>query len=138
MKNIQNFFQDKDRFAQLAGIEILETKAGFARTKVDITDMHKNGVDIAHGGLIFTLADMAFSVASNSHGTVALAINASIQFIRPGTGKTLFATAEETSCGKKLATYNVQVMDDQNRLIATFQGMVYRKKDKIQDLDSSK
>jgi hypothetical protein len=80
-----------------------------------------------------TLADLVFAVASNSHGTVAVAINANISFLKAAgqDTRTLFAEAKEVSRNFKLASYTVRVTDDQDDLIAIFQGMVYRKKDRI-------
>jgi acyl-CoA thioesterase len=89
---------------------------------------HFNGVGIVHGAAIFSLADFAFAAASNSHGVVAVAINANISFVKAATSGTLTAEAREQSINPKLATYLVDVTDDEGDRVATFQGMVYRKK----------
>lgn len=130
MEAIWDFFKN-DRFAEHNGIELLEIAEGRAKAKMVVEDRHLNGVDVVHGGAIFTLADLAFAAASNSHGTVAVAINASIWFIRAGRKGTLFAEAREVSRNPKLATYSIKVTDDAGEIIATFEGMVYRKKDQI-------
>ncbi len=130
MQAIWDFFKN-DRFAQHSGIELLEIAPGRAKAKMTITDAHRNGVNVVHGGAIFTLADLAFAAASNSHGTVAVAINASIWFVKAGTQGTLFADAKEVSCNPKLATYSIRVTDDAGEIVALFEGMVYRKKDQI-------
>ena len=131
MKAIRNFFKN-DRFADHVGIELLEVSEGRARAKMEIKDHHLNGVNIAHGGAIFSLADLAFAVASNSHQTVALSINVSISYVKASVaGETLFAEANEVSLNPKLATYEVRVTDETNDIIAIFLGTVYRKKDKI-------
>ena len=96
-----------------------------------INDSHLNGVNVVHGGAIFTLADLAFAAASNSHGTVAVAINASIWFVTAAREGTLYAEAKEVSRNPKLATYSIQVTDDSGDIVAHFEGMVYRKKDQI-------
>jgi acyl-CoA thioesterase len=70
-------------------------------------------------------------MASNSHGTVAVAINATISYLKAARGGTLFAEAHEVSRDAKLASYTVNVTDDTGDLVAVFQGMVYRKKDPI-------
>jgi acyl-CoA thioesterase len=44
---------------------------------------------------------------------------------------TLTAEAKEVSINPKLATYQVNVTDDAGDLVASFQGMVYRKRDQI-------
>ncbi len=130
MERIMRFFEN-DRFAKHSGIEVLEVSEGKAKAKMEIGEKHLNGLGLVHGGAIFTLADLAFAVASNSHGTVALAINVSIAYLKATTKGTLFAEAEEVSRNPKLATYAVRVTNEDGELIALFQGTVYRKKDKI-------
>ena len=116
-----------DAYAQAAGIELVDTGDGRAAVKMHIEDRHKNSHGTVHGGAIFTLADTAFALASNSHGVPAAAINAHISFVRSATSGTLFARAEEFSINPKIATYTVTVTDDAGEKIAIFQGMVYRK-----------
>ncbi|MDI9431660.1 MAG: PaaI family thioesterase [Planctomycetota bacterium] len=130
MRTIKEFFKN-DRFAEHSGIELLEVGEGRARARMKIEDRHLNGVNVVHGGAIFTLADLAFAAASNSHGTVAVAINASIWYVKAGLAGTLFADAREVSLNPKLATYSIEVTDDAGEIIAVFEGMVYRKKQTI-------
>jgi acyl-CoA thioesterase len=85
------------------------------------------------GGAIFTLADLAFAVASNSHGQLALAINANISYLNAVSAGTLYAVATEVDMPKKLGSYDVLVTDQDARVIAKFSGMVYRKKKDITD-----
>ena len=124
-------FLSKDHFASLLGIELLEAGNGMAKAKLEIKDKHLNGLDIAHGGAIFSLADLAFAAASNSHGNVAVAIHAGIYFIKSVLNGTLYAEATEISRNNKIATYTINITNDQGELIACFQGMVYRKKDTL-------
>ena len=131
MEVVRNFFKN-DRFADHVGIELLEVSEGRAKAKMEIKEHHVNGINIAHGGAIFSLADLAFAVASNSYKTVALSINVSISYLKASVaGETLIAEANEVSLNPKLATYEVRVTDETNDIIAIFLGTVYRKKDKI-------
>ncbi|MHC5173758.1 MAG: PaaI family thioesterase, partial [Planctomycetota bacterium] len=70
----------KDAFAEHNGIELVEIGPGMARAVMTVGNEHFNGVGIVHGAAIFSLADFAFAAASNSHGVVAVAINANISF----------------------------------------------------------
>ena len=123
----QTAFFAKDSYAAQAGIELMEVSEGRAAVKMDITDRHKNSHGTVHGGAIFTLADTAFALASNSHGVPAAAINAHISFVKSATSGTLFALAEEFSLNPRIATYIVRVSDESGENIAIFHGMVYRK-----------
>lgn len=127
MQTLQEFVQ-QDTFAQQLGIELVKASAGYAKVQLNLTEKHLNGLHTVHGGVIFTLADVAFAIASNAHGPAAMAINAHISYIKAVTEGTLVAEAKETSLNPKLATYTVQVSNEQGELIAIFQGMVYRKK----------
>jgi acyl-CoA thioesterase len=120
-------FMTRDAFARQAGIVLLESAPGRARVKMEIRDMHLNSHGTVHGGAIFTLADTAFAVASNSHGIPAAAINAHISYMKSASSGTLTADAEEFALNPKLATYVVRVSDGDGNPIALFQGMVYRK-----------
>ena len=133
MQTIRNFLKN-DNFAAHNGIELLEISQGRAKAKLDIRDYHLNSANIVQGGAIFTLADLVFAAASNSHGTIAVAINANISFLKASAGGTLYADAREISKNPKLGTYTIDVTNEDGDIIAVFQGMVYRKKDKIEDL----
>ena len=130
MRPIDEFFKN-DRFAAHSGIELLEVRDGYAKARMPIENHHLNGVNVVHGGAIFTLADLAFAAASNSHGTVAVAINASIWYVKAALEGTLYAEAQEVSLNPKLATYSIKVTNEDGDLFATFEGMVYRKKQSI-------
>lgn len=127
---IKKFFK-KDRLAEYLGVELVDVAEGEAVSKMQIKDEHLNGIGTVHGGAIFTLADFTFAVAANSHGRVTVAINASISFVKAAFSGTLTASAREVSLGPKISSYTVNVTDDDGDLIAIFQGMAYRKRDKI-------
>ena len=118
----------RDRYAALTGIEIVEAGKGYCKASLKIEDKHLNAANVVQGGAIFTLADLAFGVAANSHGQLALAINVNISYLNSVSRGTLYATATEVNEPNRLGAYDVLVTDDQQRIIARFNGMVYRKK----------
>jgi acyl-CoA thioesterase len=120
-----------DRFAERTNVELLTVSPGYATAKMVLHPHHLNGLGSVQGGAIFTLADYAFAAAANSHGTVAVAINVSITFMKAAATGTLWAEAREVSKNFKIGSYVVEVKDDQGDLVATFQGVAYRKKDKL-------
>jgi acyl-CoA thioesterase len=117
----------KDAFAKLLGIKFLSIGVGTATAEMMITKDHLNGAYTAHGGAIFSLGDTVFGAASNSREGLAMAINVSISFFKSITEGKLTAVAEEISVHKKLATYIIRIYDDTSKIIALFQGTVYRK-----------
>ncbi len=130
IETIKKFFKG-DRLAEYLGIELVEVSMGKAVARMKIREEHLNGINTVHGGAIFTLADFAFAVAANSHGRVTVAINVSISFMKASTNGTLTAVANEISLNPKLATYTVNIFNDDGEIIAIFQGLAYRKRDKI-------
>ncbi len=124
--DIRNFIQN-DRFAKLLGIELVEAAPGHAVTQMKITDEHLNAVNIAQGGALFTMADLALAAASNAHGPVAVSIQSEIKYFKPAGKGLLTAEASEISCSSKLATYSIDIRNKDGELVAAFQGMVYRK-----------
>jgi acyl-CoA thioesterase len=132
--DLKEFFR-RDQFAACCGIELLDVSPGGAKVSMTVEERHLNGLRTVHGGAIFTLADFAFAVACNSHGTVAVALNVNISFVKAGNlGTTLYAEAKEVSRNHKIGTYDIRVTDSNGDLIATFQGMAYRKKETLEEL----
>lgn len=124
--NIREFIRN-DKFALFLGIELLEVADGRAKAKLEIKDEHLNAAQIAHGGAIFTLADLTLAAASNSYGNIAISVNVNISFLKASGKGVLYAEAFEISKNNKLATYTINVTDAQGELVANIQGMVYRK-----------
>src|SRR5665811_450798 len=108
--DVPDTFFINDAWAQEAGIELIQVSAGRSKVRMRIAGWHKNSHGTVHGGAIFTLADTAFALASNSHGIPAAAINSHISYVKAATAGTLYAEAEEFSLNPKIATYTVTVM----------------------------
>jgi acyl-CoA thioesterase len=130
MESVKRFIEN-DRFAKHLDIEMLEYSKGRAKARMAIHNHHLNSAGTVHGGAIFALADAVFSAASNSHGTLAMAINVSISYFKADSSGFLTASAEEVSINPKLATYLISVEDEKGNKIALFQGTVYRKKESV-------
>lgn len=116
-----------DRFAGNNDIRLVSISKGEAVAELVISDRHLNGVDIIQGGALFTLADFAFAAASNSHGRIAVAANATINFFKGVSSGKLTATAKEHSSGRTLATYIVDITDEEGSKIALFNGTAFLK-----------
>ncbi|WP_242492554.1 PaaI family thioesterase [Methanolobus psychrotolerans] len=126
-----NRYFSQENFASNSGMKFTFIAQGYAKAEMKIEKRHLNVLGTVHGGAIFTLADMAFAAASNSHGTVAVAINADISFVKAVSEGTLYAEAKETSINPKISTYVVDITDADGDIVAIFNGMGYRKKNKL-------
>ena len=120
-----------DRWAAAAGARLVEVRPGYARTTLRLRDVHLNGVEVAQGGAVFTLADFAFAACSNSHGTVAVALDTSITFARAATRGVLTAEAIEESRTRRTSVCTVRVTDREGNLVALFRGTAFRKEDPL-------
>jgi acyl-CoA thioesterase len=121
----------KSPFAKYMGMTILDVAPGYAKAETRYSEEMCNFNGLIHGGAIFALIDEVFGAASNSHGTIALALNMNITFIKPPQiNSTLIAEAKEESRSKHTATYHIEVHqkgENGDQIIAVCQALVYRK-----------
>ena len=88
---------------------------------------HTNALGFTHGGVIFSLADYAFAHACNFGDNVAVALQVSINFLRPSVeGDILTAEAARASDGKTTGIYQVTVRKE-DKPIALFTGLAFKK-----------
>lgn len=123
---LKDFFLH-DEFARQNGIEIVEIAEGYARTQVRIEPRHLNAGGFVQGGVLFTLADLAFAAATNSHGTLTVTSTANITFVRGATGGIITAQAQELVNHHHLPFCEVRIIDGESNLLAIFTASGYRK-----------
>jgi acyl-CoA thioesterase len=126
---LKAFFR-KDLFANFVGIELVEAGGGRATARLTLRDHHRNGLGMIQGGVLFTLADLAFAAAVNSRGRTAVAIHCSIAYLKAAQGEFLRAEAREVFCGPKIASYTIQITDGTGEVVSQFEWMAYRKKER--------
>ena len=111
-----------DRASAALGIELIEHGPGSARARMTVRADMVNGHDIAHGGLIFSLADTAFACACNSWGPVTVAAGAEIAFLAPARlGDVLEAHAQMRARRGRTGIYDVTVRRG-DEVLAEFRG----------------
>lgn len=116
-----------DPYAQSLAIRLVDVSTETVSVQMDLTDQHHNFAGSTHGGVLFSLADCAFSLASNIPGGLAVAIDTHLAITAPtAAGDTLTAVAEELTRGSTLATYRVVVRRERDdRVCGSFTGTVY-------------
>jgi len=123
---------EKEPYAKLFNIKIIELGQGHSIAGMKVLKKYENFFSITHGGAIFSLVDVAFGSAANSYGTIAVALDININYIKPSvTGDTLRAEAKEVSRGNSIATYNIIVKNSSNKIIASSQAVAFLKKEKL-------
>ena len=115
----------RDAYLNSLGISLVHAAPGRVVIEMTVMDEHMNFNGTCHGGVLFSLADTAFGLASNARGVIAAAVHADIAFCTPvSAGARLTAEAVEVSRSKRVGTYRVDVKHG-NRLVATFTGTVH-------------
>lgn len=125
-QTLKDFFLH-DEFARQNGIEIVDIREGYARTQVRIAPRHLNAGGSVQGGVLFTLADLAFAAATNSHGTLTVTTAANITFVRGAKAGMVTAEAHEVVNHRHLPFCEVRVTDETGILLAIFTASGYRK-----------
>ncbi len=118
-----------DAFGPSIGVELLELTDRRAVTRILLTDRHLNGVKIGQGGVLFTLADMAFAAAANSRPGVEVGLHAAMSYLlATKAGDQLTAEATLIAEAGKTSTYQVVVRNQHQQTVATFEGLAFKKR----------
>jgi acyl-CoA thioesterase len=116
----------KDYFRESLGIRLLEVRDGYSKMSLKISKEHTNFVGFTHGAVLFALADCAFAEAVNFGNKQAVAVQVSINYLRPTSeGDSLIAEATTFSDGKTLALCSV-VIKKEEKNVAFFSGLAYK------------
>lgn len=116
----------KDYFRESLGIQLLEVRDGYSKMSLKISKQHTNFVGFTHGAVLFALADCAFAEAVNFGNKQAVAVQVSINYLRPTSdGDVLIAEATTVSDGKTLALCSVVVKKEEKN-VAFFSGLAYK------------
>lgn len=119
---------ESEPFAQALKMKLVSLSLGHSVVEMDYDpELMNNIYSRAHGGALFALIDEAFETASQTHGTIAVALNVNVTYIRsPENGERLRAQADESAHTRKTATFDIKVTNGDGDLIATCQAVAYR------------
>ncbi len=119
---------EKEPFAKALGVNLLELELGYSVVEMKYDPPTMNNIyERAHGGALFALIDEAFETASQTDGTIAVALNVNVTYVSsPEQGVKLRAEAKRVSQTKKTASYDIRVNDESGNLIATCSALAYR------------
>ena len=135
MDKVNNISADKvvqhmlknDLFSQWLGISIIEIKDGYSKIKMNVRPEMINGFGIVHGGIAFSLADSAFAFACNNRNILSVALDTSINFIKPiHVGDELIAEATEIHNGRSTGLYQITITNQNEHTVAIFKGTCFR------------
>lgn len=98
--------------------KLIDVDDNYCELEGIITDTSLNPYNIAHGGYIFGLADTAAGIAARTKGRNAVTVSSSISYIRMVKGNQIKAIAKCLKEGKNISNYEVEILDEDNKLSA--------------------
>ena len=123
---------EQDLISQWLGISIIEINEGYSKIKMTVRKEMINGLGIVHGGVTFSLADSAFAFACNNRNNLSVALDTSINFLKPvHVDDELFAEAIEIHNGKSTGLYQITVRNQHENVVAVFKGTCFRTNKKL-------
>ncbi|MEP6626675.1 MAG: hydroxyphenylacetyl-CoA thioesterase PaaI [Ginsengibacter sp.] len=126
-KDVISHVFERDLFSQWLGIEIIEIREGYAKTKMLVREEMINGLGIVHGGIAFSLADSTFAFACNNRNNLSVALDTSINFLKPmNVGDVVTAESREIHNGKSTGLYQIEIKNQHNHIVAMFKGICFR------------
>ncbi|MEO6683456.1 MAG: hydroxyphenylacetyl-CoA thioesterase PaaI [Ginsengibacter sp.] len=125
---------EKDLFSKWLGIQILEVTEGYSKTSMVVREEMINGLGIVHGGVTFSMADSTFAFACNNRNNLSVALDTSINFLKPvHVGDTLIGEAKEIHNGKSTGLYHITIFNQNDHVVAVFKGTCFRTGKKLID-----
>lgn len=119
IEQLKDYRNKYNRFAVILGARIIDMQEGYARCEMPVRKDFYNPNGSVHGGVIFSLADIASGAAASSHGMRMTTMDASLSFLAPAvTSKVLYGEGREIKKGRTVCVYDVWITDDQDVLIA--------------------
>ncbi len=119
LEEILNFRNKMNPFARMLHMDTVELREGYAKATMPVGDELRNPQGAVHGGVLYTLADVAGGNAAASHGEWIATMNADFHYLRPALKLTsLEAEAVELKYGKRACVYDVKVRDQDGVVLA--------------------
>ncbi|MDR1776862.1 MAG: PaaI family thioesterase [Desulfovibrio sp.] len=116
---MDNYVAKHDKLLRHLDMTIEEARPDYARVSMPLNEHVRNGMGVAHGGAIFSLADVTFGAAANAdRKTGVVSLNTTIEFLRPGKAGPLVGEARLVRGGQHIMSYDVEIFDASGELIA--------------------
>ena len=123
----------RDDFSRWLGVELVTLRPGACTLRMTVRPDMLNGFGMAHGGIVYSLADSALAFASNTNGHVTVSVDNTISYPVPvQVDDDLIAVAEEETVGARLGFYRVMVARPDGTIVALLHATVYRTSQKHQ------
>ena len=121
---------NRDAFSAWLNINVINIEKGSCTLACTVNSQMLNGFDILHGGITYSLSDSALAFAANAYGYKCVSVETSISHLYPvKKGQALTIIASEIHRGKTIGVYQVDILNDEKKLISKFKGTVHISQD---------
>lgn len=108
----RDFFA-KDIYAtSTTGIEIDEVNENYVKCSLKLDERHMNAVGHVMGGVIFTLADFVFAVATNYNKPTTVTAVSQISYFDSPKGDILYGESKLLKDGRRNCFYEISITDN--------------------------
>lgn len=112
LEKVREFFKNDKYASETTGIVITDAAPGYAKVELDLDERHNNALGTVMGGVLFTMCDYAFAVASNYDSVPCVTLGTQAIFMRKNKGNHLICEAKCIKDGRRACFYDVYVTDD--------------------------
>ncbi len=129
------YMLNQDEFSKWMGIKLVEVREKYCLIEMPVKAEMVNGLKTVHGGITFSLADSALAFSSNNTNEASVALNCVINFTKAvRMGDILTAESVLISDTRKTGIYDISIKNQDQVLVASFRGTVYKIEKKVTDL----
>ena len=118
MDLLSQFNPEHIGFMQHNGVWLDDSGSYPPAVLVDVQEYSKNPYGIVHGGLYFTMMDIAAYLVAHEDGRNYVTQGGNIHFYRSATHGRLSATASLAHRGHTVCTMNTEIRDEEGTLLA--------------------
>lgn len=129
------YMLNQDEFSKWMGIKLVEVREKYCLLEMPVKAEMINGLKTVHGGITFSLADSALAFSSNNTNEASVALNCVINFTKAvRMGDVLRAESVLLSDTRRTGIYDISIKNQDQVLVASFRGTVYKIEKKVTDL----
>ena len=120
LERAREFFSHDVYATEVTGIIIDEIGDKYAKCSLKIDSRHKNAVGGVMGGVMFTLADFVFAVATNfEQENITVTLVSQISYLSAAKGDTLIGESRLIKDGRSNCFYEIIISDNVGTKVAT-------------------
>ncbi|MGI6154100.1 MAG: PaaI family thioesterase [Christensenellaceae bacterium] len=111
------YFNKKDHFSIKNGIRLIALEKGYAKATMHVSENSFNYMGSVHGGVLYTLADVAAGTAVVPYGSTCVTLDVSMNYLRPALHGSITAVARQVRRGSKISVLEVHIYDEHEKLL---------------------